>query len=74
MHPTAGLGPVQGVAAEQLPAPYHAARTCPCCTRDRDRRAALERLRAQHHHLAVCRALERLAPLTEHYGPRRWAA
>lgn len=73
MHPTAEVGRLQ-VAAEQLVPPYPGAPTCPCCTPDAARRAALERLRAQHQDLAVYRALHLAAPLTEFYGPRRWAA
>jgi hypothetical protein len=51
-----------GVAAELLPPPWPGAPTCACCTPDPTRRAALDRLRAQHHHLAVARAAERLMP------------
>jgi hypothetical protein len=73
-NPTAAVGRLQAVAADQLPPPFPDAATCPCCTPDPARRAALERLRAQHHHLAVCRALHRFASLVELHGPRRWAA
>jgi hypothetical protein len=34
------------------------------------RSAARERLRAQRDHLAVCRWLHLLVPLTVYYGPR----
>jgi hypothetical protein len=47
---------------------------CPRCTPDPARRAALERLHEQADHLAVCAWLHQLAPLTDYYGPRRWAA
>jgi hypothetical protein len=43
---------------------------CPCCTADPTRRAALERLKRQRDHLAVCRWLHQLAPLTEYYRER----
>jgi hypothetical protein len=32
------------------------------------------RLKAQADHLRVCAWLHQYAPLTVHYGPRRWAA
>ena len=71
---TAEVGRLQVVAAEQLPPPYPGAATCPCCTPDPARRAALARLRAQHQVLAVCAALHLAVPLIVYYGSRRWAA
>jgi hypothetical protein len=62
------------VAAELLPPPWPGAPTCACCTPDPDRRAALDRLRAQHHHLAVARAAERLIPTRGCCGSRGRAA
>lgn len=41
--------------------------SCPCCTADPTRRAALERLKRQRDHLRVCRWLHELAPLTDYY-------
>jgi hypothetical protein len=67
-------GDQRAVAAEELPPPWPDAPTCPCCTPDPARRAALERLRVQHHHLAVARWAERLMPLHRCYGSRRRAA
>jgi hypothetical protein len=51
-------------AAGQLPP------SCPCCTADPTRRAALARIQAQRDYRAVCRWLDELAPLTVYYGPR----
>jgi len=61
-------------AAGQLPPPWPGAPICACCTPDATRRAALEPLRAQRDHLAVCRRANRLLPLSEYYRSRRWAA
>ena len=65
---------VPGVAAELLPPPWPGAPTCACCTPHPARRAALERLRVQHRHLAVARAAERLMPTRGCSGSRRRAA
>jgi hypothetical protein len=62
------------VAAELLPPPWPDAPTYACCTPDPVRRAALERLRAQHHHRAIARSAERLMPLRRCCGSRRRAA
>jgi hypothetical protein len=64
----------RAVAAEELPAPWPGAPTCACCTPDSARRAALERLRAQHHHLAHGRAAHQAMPLRGCCGSRRRAA
>jgi hypothetical protein len=45
-------------------------RRCACCTGDPVQRAALERLRVQREHLAVCGWLHQLAPLTVYYRGR----
>lgn len=63
-------GRYRTVAAELLPPPWPGAPVCACCTPDRARRAALERLRAQRDDLAAARAAHRLMPLRGCCGRR----